>query len=111
RRCGEIILERLARAGVRPEHSHIEFLGAGETLGGAPGARPEPPEAVLRVAVRDARRAVRQRVSKEPAPLGTSGPPRVTGYTTGRPVVREVFAYWPALVPKSAVTPEVRVVG
>jgi hypothetical protein len=111
RRCGEIILERLARAGVRPEHSHIECLGAGETLGGAPGARPEPPEAVLRVAVRDSRRAVVERFSKELAPLVTSGPPGVTGYTTGRPVVREVFAYWPALVPKSAVTPEVRVVG
>ncbi len=111
RRCGEIILERLARAGVRPEHSHIECLGAGETLGGAPGARPEPPEAVLRVAVRDARRTVVERFSKELAPLVTSGPPGVTGYTTGRPVVREVFAYWPALVPKSAVTPEVRVVS
>ena len=31
RRCGEIILERLARAGVKPEHSHVECLGAGET--------------------------------------------------------------------------------
>jgi hypothetical protein len=31
----------------------------------------------------------------------------VTGYTTGRPAVREVFAYWPALIPRGAVTPEV----
>jgi len=34
-------------------------------------------------------------------------PPGVTGYTTGRPPVREVFAYWPALIAKSAVTPRV----
>jgi hypothetical protein len=42
--------------------------------------------------------------------LVTSGPPGVTGYTTGRPVVREVFAYWPALVPKEAVVSEVRMI-
>ena len=35
---------------------------------------------------------------------------RTTGYTTGRPPVREVFAYWPALIAKSAVTPVVEVV-
>jgi hypothetical protein len=32
----------------------------------------------------------------------------VTGYTTGRPPVREVFAYWPALIAKNAVAPDVR---
>jgi hypothetical protein len=41
----------------------------------------------------------------------TSGPPGVTGYTTGRPPVREVFAYWPALVAKGAVTPHVEVLA
>ena len=50
-----------------------------------------------------------ERFSKEFAPLVTSGPPGVTGYTTGRPAVREVFAYWPALIPKHLVSPEVRI--
>ncbi len=68
----------------------------------------DPPEVVMRVAVRDDRRAVVERFSKELAPLVTSGPPGVTGYTTGRPAVREVFAYWPTLVPKEAVAAEVR---
>ena len=45
------------------------------------------------------------------APLVTSGPPGVTGYTGGRPKVREVFAYWPTLVPKELVVPEVQMVG
>ena len=58
---------------------------------------------VLRVAVRDPRRAAVERFTKEFAPLVTSGPPGVTGYTTGRPPVREVFAYWPALVKKTVV--------
>ena len=53
------------------------------------------------------RKAVVERFTKEFAPLVTSGPPGVTGYTTGRPAVREVFAYWPALIAKDAVTPEV----
>ena len=61
--------------------------------------------------MRDSRRAVVERFTKEFAPLVTSGTPGVTGYTTGRPPVREVFAYWPALIAKSAVTPEVRIHG
>jgi hypothetical protein len=111
RRCGEMILARLARVGVKPEYSHIECLGAGEVLGSQPHLTADPPEVVLRVAVRDSRRAVVERFSKEFAPLVTSGPPGVTGYTTGRPAVREVFAYWPALIPKGLLTPEVRVIG
>jgi hypothetical protein len=107
RRCGEIIFQRLRRAGVSPAHRNIECLGAGAS---APGvlAGADAPEVVLRVTVRDANRAVVERFSKEFAPLVTSGPPGVTGYTTGRPPVREVFAYWPALVDKNAVAAQVQ---
>ncbi|HVS34549.1 MAG TPA: acyclic terpene utilization AtuA family protein [Gemmataceae bacterium] len=108
RRCGEIILERLRRAGAEPEHSHVEVIGAGACI--PEPAEVNPPEVMLRVAVRDGRRAVVERFTKELAPLVTSGPPGVTGYTTGRPVVREVFAYWPSLVPREAVAAEVRMV-
>jgi hypothetical protein len=104
RRAGEVLLERLRRAGAAPHHSLIECLGTG--VCGVDGDA-DPPEVVLRVAVRDARRAVVERFTKEFAPLVTSGPPGVTGYTTGRPPVREVFAYWPALLAKSAIRPEV----
>jgi hypothetical protein len=108
RRCGEIILERLRRGGFSPEHSNIECLGAGDAvpLG---RLRDDLTEVVLRVSVRDSRRQAVERFTKEFAPLVTSGPPGVTGYTTGRAPVREVFGYWPALVAKSAVTPQVRV--
>jgi hypothetical protein len=108
RRCGEILLERLRRIGVEPEASHIECLGAGALLPGQPA--PDAPEVVLRVAVRDGRKAVVERFTKEFAPLVTSGPPGITGYTTGRPVVRDVFAYWPALIAKSAMTARVEMV-
>jgi hypothetical protein len=109
RRCGEMVLARLDRAGARPEHHLVECLGAGDSL---PGVLPvaDPPEVVLRVAVRDSRKAVVERFSRELAPLVTSGPPGVTGYTTGRPAVREVFAYWPALIDRRAVEPRVTLV-
>lgn len=102
RRCGEIVRTRLERAGALPQVFYAERLGTGDSL---PGVLPEtgPREAVLRIYVRDPRRALIERFSRELAPLVTSGPPGVTGYTTGRPTVREVLAYWPALVPRHAV--------
>jgi hypothetical protein len=109
RRAGQMILERLARAGFRPERANVEVLGSGDVVRGVIAAASPPVEVVLRVSVHDSRKAAVERFSKEFAPLVTSGPPGVTGYTTGRPPVREVFAYWPALVDKSAVSPEVRI--
>src|SRR5262249_12497101 len=108
KRCGEILLERLRRIGQVPAHSLIECLGAGDCVPGV-SPRVDPPEVVLRVSVRDAQRAKVERFTKEFAPLVTSGPPGVTGYTTGRPAVREVFAYWPALIAKKMVQPVVRI--
>lgn len=109
RACGEMIIARLARAGEKPLYSHIECLGAGDSL---PGVLPhvDAPEVVLRVAVRDPDKMKVERFTKEFAPLVTSGPPGVTGYTTGRASVREVFAYWPALVKKDVLRPEVALV-
>jgi hypothetical protein len=94
----------LKRTGYTFDRSNIECLGAGAC---APGVKPSDfaarlaPEVVLRVSVHDRRKEAVERFAKELAPLVTSGPPGVTGYTTGRPAVREVFAYWPALVEKS----------
>jgi hypothetical protein len=68
-----------------------------------------PAEVVLRIGVRDKSRQVVERFAKELAPLVTSGLPGVTGYTSGRPSVREVFAYWPALIAKKAIEAEVHV--
>jgi hypothetical protein len=109
RQCGDMLFARLDRVGMKPQHQLIECLGAGDSL---PGVLPcgEPPEVVLRVAARDANRAPIERFTKEFAPLVTSGPPGITGYTTGRPAVREVFAYWPALIEKSVVKAVVQLV-
>lgn len=109
RKSGAILLDRLKQAGHTFEHSYVEVLGAGDCV---PGVTPtaDPPEVVLRVAVRDAKKASVERFTKEFAPLVTSGFAGTTGYTTGRAAVREVFAYWPALIAKSAVPAKVEVV-
>ncbi len=106
--CGQMILDRVRTAGYELDASLIETLGAGES---APGFVPtgEVREVMLRVSVRDRRREAVDRFAKELAPLITSGPPGLAGYATGRSAVRPVLAYWPALVPKSLVTPHVEV--
>ena len=110
RRSGAILLEKLRQAGIWFAESNIEALGAGDCVPGVVKSIGEPAEVVLRVAVRDANRSHVERFTKEFAPLVTSGYPGTTGYTTGRPPVREVFAYWPALIAKSAVTPYVEII-
>lgn len=109
RRTGAIILEKLRQAGAWFAESHIEALGGGDCVPGVVHTTGEPAEVVMRIAVRDANRAHVERFTKEFAPMVTSGFAGTTGYTTGRPPVREVFAHWPALIAKSAVTPQVEV--
>ncbi len=111
RRCGEMLLERVRRAGFDLERTNVECLGTGACAPGVVQPAASPPEVVLRVTVRDPRRDAVERFTKEFAPLVTSGLPGVTGYTTGRPAVREVFAYWPALVAKEAVPAEVHLIS
>jgi hypothetical protein len=110
RLSGAVLLERLKHAGLVFADSKVEVLGAGDCVPGVVKPDSEPPEVVLRVAVRDPRRAAVERFTKEFAPLVTGGFPGTTGYTTGRPPVREVFAYWPALIRKDVVMPRVEVV-
>jgi hypothetical protein len=111
RLCGDVIWQRLERAGYLFDHADAEVIGAGACAPGIVNAPSELPEAVLRVSVSDKRREAVERFTRELAPLVTSGPPGVTGYTSGRPAVREVFAYWPALIDKKAVTPTVQFIG
>ena len=111
--CGEMILRRVERAGLKLERTLIECLGAGDAVPRdvPPSAFPIPPspEVVLRVSVHDPRREAVERFTKEFAPLVTSGPPGIAGYAAGRPQVRNVFGYWPTLVPKKLMQPQIAV--
>ncbi len=114
RAADQILRQRLDRLGLRFDAIRTEFLGANACHGIA-AAEPSPeiaaqlPEVVMRIGVRSENRAAVERFTKELAPLALNGPPVVAGLGGGRPRVEEIVAYWPALIPKTAVTPEVTV--
>ena len=99
-----ILRARLDRLGLRFDSIHTEFVGAnachGERLAGEPS--PDLAEVFVRIGVRSEDKAAVDRFTKEIAPLALNGPPVVT-YVGGRPKVEDVVAFWPALIPKSAV--------
>ncbi len=107
--CSYLIEQRLQDAGIRLDQVHVECLGAGDGVPPVSPARRGPPEVMLRIAVRDRRSAAVERFTKEFAPLITSGPPGLAGYAAPRGSVRPVYAYWPTLVPRALVRPQVEV--
>ena len=117
RACAAAVRSRLQQDGAAPAGFLAEVIGGGDLLPGSSmsggGATAEPWEVTLRIAVRDPAREPVERFTRELAPLVTSGPPGVTGYTGGRPRVRPVLAFWPTTVRRELVSPtyEIRAAG
>jgi len=44
-------------------------------------------------------------------PLVLNGPPGATGFGEGRPLVREIVAYWSALIPREEISTHVEVIS
>ena len=111
RAADAVLRARLEKLGLRFDEMLTEFVGAnachGERLSGPPS--PDLAEVTLRVGVRGEDKGAVERFTKELAPLVLNGPPTVTGFAGGRPKVEEIVAYWPALIPKSEVSPEVEI--
>lgn len=83
-----------------------EFVGMNACHGGiAPAIIPN--EVMMRIGVRSRDFKSVERFGKEIAPLILTGPPSVTGFAGGRPKPSEVVAYFPALIKKEVITPEV----
>jgi hypothetical protein len=112
RAADRILRARLERLGLRFDAIRTEFLGA-NALHNIAAADPSPEieaqlnEVVLRIGVRSMDRADVERFTREIAPLALNGPPVASGLGLGRPRVEEIVAFWPALIPKSEVRPEV----
>jgi hypothetical protein len=110
RAADRILRERLDRLGLRFDHMLTEFVGANACHGPLSGPPPaDIAEVTFRIGVRDENNRAVERFTREIAPLVLNGPPTVTGFAGGRPKVEEVIAYWPALIPKSEVAPEISV--
>ena len=109
RKADEILRTRLSDLGLHFEEIRTEFLGYDSCFGPRVQALSELNEVVMRIGARGRDRAAVDRFCREISPLVLTGPPSATGYAGSRPKPSEVVAYWPALIPKNVVTPEVSV--
>ncbi len=105
-----IVRQRLERLGLAFDEIYTEFFGVNACLGPAAPPNPDPPEVQLRIGVRGADKKAVDRFTRELIPLVLNGPPGATGFGDGRPPVREIVAYWSALVPREEIQTRVEVV-
>ncbi len=107
KKADEVLRARLDDLKLQFEEVRTEYLGYNSSHGQLSPATDDLNEAVLRIGVRGQDYASVERFGKELAPLILTGPPSVTGFAGGRPKPSEVISYWPALIPKSVVRPQV----
>ena len=105
-----IVRERLLHLGLAFDEIYTEYFGVNACLGAAAPSNPDPPEVQVRIGVRGADKKAADRFTRELIPLVLNGPPSATGFGEGRPPVREIVAYWSALVPREEIVTRVEVV-
>jgi hypothetical protein len=106
-----IVRERLAGLGLRFEEIYTEFFGVNACLGPVAPRNEDPPEVQLRIGVRGQDKKAVDRFTRELIPLVLNGPPGATGFGDGRPPVREIVAYWPALIPREEIETRVELIS
>ncbi|HCC57870.1 MAG TPA: DUF1446 domain-containing protein [Solibacterales bacterium] len=104
-----IVRRRLQQLGLQFEEIYTEFLGVNACHGTVAAAPADPPEVQLRIGVRGRQRQAVDRFTRELIPLVLNGPPGATGFGEGRPPVREIVAYWSALIPREEIHTSVEV--
>jgi hypothetical protein len=105
-----IVRERVSQLGLKFDDMYTEFFGVNACHGPAALPNPDPPEVQIRIGVRGQNRKSVDRFTRELVPLVLNGPPTGTGFGEGRPPVREVVAYWPALIPRELIETRVEVI-
>ncbi|HKD08209.1 MAG TPA: acyclic terpene utilization AtuA family protein [Bryobacteraceae bacterium] len=106
-----IVRARLKSLGLSFEEIYTEYFGANACAGAAAPPNPDPPEIQLRIGVRGQDRKTVDRFTRELIPLVLNGPPGATGFGEGRPAVREIVAYWSALIPREEIQTRVEVIS
>ena len=105
----QIVRARLAALGLKFDEIYTEFFGVNACHGAAAPPNPDPPEVQIRIGVRGPDKKAVDRFTRELIPLVLNGPPGATGFGEGRPPVREIVAYWSALIPREEITTQVQV--
>ena len=111
RAADRIVRERLTALGLDFEEIYTEYFGVNACHGPAAPPNPDPPEVQLRIGVRGQDRKAVDRFTRELVPLVLNGPPGATGFGDGRPPVREIVAYWSALIPRDEIATRVEVIS
>ena len=106
----QIIWGRLENAGYMYENKNTEYLGLSPLGRDTLNNDGEMNEIVLRLSVQDKDFSKVKRFGKEIAPVITSGPPGITGFSGGRPKPQEIIAFWPALIDKKLIQTKVYII-
>jgi len=106
-----IVRKRLMELGLSFDAVETEFFGVNACHGALAPKVEKPPEVQLRIGVRGQDRKAVDRFTRELIPLVLNGPPGATGFGDGRPAVREVVAYWGALIPREEILTRVEVIA
>ncbi|MCX6165379.1 MAG: DUF1446 domain-containing protein [Ignavibacteriae bacterium] len=93
----KILRKRLENLNLKFDEIRTEYQGYNACHGTIANEIKDINEVVLRIGVRSQDKSAIERFGKEIAPLILTGPPSVS----------EMVAYWPALIPKSLVQPEI----
>ena len=106
----QIVRTRLTNLGLTFDEIETEYFGVNACHGSVAPAIAHPAEVQLRIGVRGKDRKSVDRFTRELIPLVLNGPPGATGFGDGRPAVREIVAYWPALIPREEIQTRVEVI-
>ena len=108
----EILEARAKKLGLKIDEFNKEFLGFNGTTEKTiteEALNTDHDEIQMRISICGPDKKDIDRFGMEIAPLILTGPSGVTGFAGGRPKASEVVAYWPALLSKKAVKPQVNV--
>lgn len=108
----EILEERAKDLGLSIDEFNKEYIGFNGTTEKKMTEEElnrDHDEIQMRISISGHNKKDIDRFGMEIAPLILTGPSGVTGFAGGRPKASEVVAYWPALLSKKAVKPQVTV--
>lgn len=109
RQAAEMVLGRVKLSGYELARTNYEILGGGDSVPGVWPETEEPWEVVVRISAHDKSKEAVARLTRELAPLVTSGPPGVTGYVGPRARPHRVLSYWPTTISREHVAPRATV--